>query len=146
MKYGTLTIKDRTFTVSSGTLRVDEKANPEWWVDVRTEGQPFEGERWSPRLYGEGIPLGCKRSEIRKGRTFEIPVGYDEETQEHLFTLYVFEHTDTYQNRIEIIESSASEIRISWTGLCDVHWGDEYGEGLAFECDTWLEIQNEERA
>jgi hypothetical protein len=141
MHFGTLTIKDRTFSVTFAKLKIAEGATAEWWIDIHTAGRSFDGEEWTPRLYGEGIPLGCSRDAIKKGRKFEVPVWYDEDTQEHLFTLYVFEHAGTYQNRIEVTEASASEIKIAWTGLCDVFWGDDYSDGLPFECETWLELE-----
>lgn len=73
------------------------------------------------------------------GRCFEIPQGYDEETEEYLTCLYYCEHEITDNNVIKVLERKADRFQVKIEATCtDVNYYDGSKPPTKVEIDAWF--------
>ena len=76
------------------------------------------------------------------GKCFEIPQGYDDETEEYLTCLYYCEHEATDNNVIKILGREADRFRVKIEATCiDVNYYDGSKPLTKVEIDAWFNPQ-----
>lgn len=59
------------------------------------------------------------------GQHLCVPHGYDDQSEEHIATLYYCEHDDLDENHLDVLSRDGDRFRIHWTGVCtDVNYYD----------------------
>jgi hypothetical protein len=147
---GHLFIKDLDFIIDSATLQetVDSTGLIRWnlWMDtipqeIYYDEIPF---RWAPNIRGDDVLIKAPPLAEIEGYEMEVPEAYDAETDEWLFTMYVFSHNDVFQNKIHFIQRlSNGLIRVKWHGLCNLGFSSDLGYGdnvpFAFQADFLIQ-------
>lgn len=137
-KLGTLTLRHRTFDISKSEITYYE-SDDTWAVEIETFGQVFDGECWEPRLYHQGLRLpartldelsGCKTAWAKHEDGCYV--------HPELGLLYVFGHHHVYNCSITFGALSNGFIQMSWSGLCEVFWDDEFSDNVPFTCNCYL--------
>ena len=134
-------ISDLEFDIDSASIRENlSGGETRWDLTVETVEKLLFESRWSPNIRGEDVVVDAPPFDQILGKTVCVPLAYDHDTDEYLFSIYVFEHDDVFESSITFLEQKDSKFLINWKGLCHVNWDDKYGRDLPFELKAWFEI------
>ena len=76
------------------------------------------------------------------GKSFVIPHGYDEETEEWLARFYYYEHQYIDQNEIKVIKHDGDKFHVIITGISnDINYYDGSKPRTEIEIDAWFEAK-----
>jgi hypothetical protein len=135
---GTLQLHERRFQVTSAVLSRGER---HWTLDIETEAQDFDGERWAPYLYHHGLRLPLGDVHELQGQVLSWATSADDAyPHPEMGVLYVFSHHETCEARLgfgRVLGAEGDQIELVWQGVADVLWGDDaggYGQGVPFAC------------
>jgi hypothetical protein len=144
-----LFLRDRDFEIESATIEASV-GDPHWcdtynrgrakdlfWsIDVLARPRAFDGETWAPRVYFECLELPVKSWKDLAGMRKEWNDGYDDRTGEPNGCVYVFEHEEISRGSLIVGARRDARFELRWEGICNVHWDDEFGEGVPFRIET----------
>jgi len=138
----TLKIKDRAFKITLATIseKIENNGKKRWNLKIETEGEKYNDIMWAPSITGENMLVSAPELESIVGKEVEIKEAYNQEGQEYMLIMYVFEHHDTRENKIKFLSKNGNKLLVDWTGKCDIFWNDEYGENVPFSVEAELEI------
>jgi hypothetical protein len=93
------------------------------YFDVHTERTPIESlpdTRHHPQPNAEVWVL-VKDFDVSRlvGRSFEIPVSYDEEEEDHVSCLCYYDHSDFNQIVVTILGRKGNHFHVRWSGTMD---------------------------
>ncbi len=95
---------------------------------------------WAPSISADFIILENMAAPYDLlGATVQFP-DYDDERDDHLVTMYVFEHASVDENKLEFLDRDGESFRIRWKAKCAVEWDEEYGSDLDFTLDCWIKF------
>ncbi len=138
-----LQIADLAFEIEHASIEIEKDEDEcRWNVNVLTVERAVNGgveeKQWCPRLYGEYVSMPS--AELAVGTVIEVPEGYDEESDEYNFAMYVFEHEEAFGNRLQVLELIDNRVLISWQGLCHINWGAPYDRDVPFKLEAWFSV------
>jgi len=128
--FGTLFLRDREFQVNEATV---SKIGDLWNLEFGTLTEEYDGERWSPRLYHQGLTLRAVNTAQLPGtstswkRTGEASYPHPE-----LGMMYVFGHEPVYDCMVRFGSIEGERIAVEWAGLCDVFWDEQFRDNVPF--------------
>lgn len=132
--FGTLHLRNRKFLVTNA--RVTNVATL-WAIEIETLCEEFDGERWQPYLYHQGLKFPAFQVSGLQGKRTDWGDPADS-TYPHpeLGVMYVFGHEKVYNCVLSFGNIEGGEIPIFWSGQCDVLWDAEFGSAVPFilEC------------
>lgn len=131
---GTLRLRNRKFIVTDACLA---KAGTLWTIEIETLCEEFDGERWQPYLYHQGLKLDAVQApDLQRTRTAWDDPADSTYPYPQLGVMYVFGHHAVYNCELIFGSFEGGEIPIFWSGLCDVLWDTEFGSAVPFilEC------------
>ena len=139
-------ILDQEFDVKSAILKeyTDEDGDVIWNLNIETNDNisAWESDETSaPNVRCEGMLSRWGNIQALQGKTINVPEAYDTETDEYLFSLYVFEHEDVFDSNITFGEIENNTIPVKWVGKCNVNWNEKYSSNLPIEIETELRIE-----
>lgn len=146
---GQLIIKDLVFHIDSASLSEvkDKQSNRRWnlWIGTEPRELEFDGMpwRWAPNIRGDEVRIQAPELSSILGSKLYFPNAYDRQSDEYLFSMYVFSHEDVYESEMVFLERSESSVRILWKGLCNLGFNSElgYGNGVPFALHANLSIE-----
>lgn len=103
-----------------------------WSVSVSAKEQEFDDYCWEPNASSEALLLP-----IKNWHELENTV---HEWQEPEGNFYVFGHENIYESRLVIGQRTGNTFKLSWKGLCDVHWDEEFSDRVPFEIECEAEF------
>jgi len=98
-----------------------------WSINVSANNQVFGSYSWAPDASHEDLLLS-----IRNWHDLENTV-YEWKKPEGCFT--VFGNENITEACIIIGKRKGNKFELSWKGLCDIHWNEEYSENVPFEIE-----------
>ncbi|MET3135566.1 hypothetical protein AAKU55_005878 [Oxalobacteraceae bacterium GrIS 1.11] len=139
-KFGTLTLGKRPFHIKRATIF---RRGQVWEVEVETECEEYDGERWEPRLYHQGLLVDAFEDAGPQGkRTSWISANDEGYPHPEAGYMYVFGHHDIRLCIVTFGIQAGRSIELKWSGQCDVFWDDEFSKDVPFDC-TCTAIVNE---
>ena len=143
---GTFRLRDLEFEIDSASIEEDlSESKPRWTLYIGTKERSLFDFRWAPNIRGEDVLVDAPPFSEIVGSTVKVPLAYDHDTDEYLFSMYVFQHDDVFDSSITFLERKDGKFLIHWKGLCHVNWGEEYRRDVPFEFKTWFDIDNSEQ-
>lgn len=138
----TLKIKNLEFAITSASISEakDHDGNTRWSISVKTGKKKIDGHIWQPSIQGENMLVNAPSLAKIIGKEIYIKDAYNHKTDEYLLSLYIFEHEDIWDSRIQFISREMDTLKVQWTGRCNIHWNEEYSENIPFQIDANLEI------
>jgi hypothetical protein len=129
---GRIFLRDRVFRVKRADLT---RHGDLWHIEIETEFEEFDGERWAPYLYHQGLRMSALTVADLKGQVTSWRLQTDS-TYPHpeVGTMYVFGHHDVRHSTLTFGRYEAGRIELNWEGLCDVFWEGEFSEDVPFRC------------
>jgi len=134
-------IADIEFIVEEAVLDAyidDDEMVMVWGLEVSGAAVEKEFERWKPRAKIECIrstnPGELGHWTELAGTSKKWAPKYNDDEQE-IGLLYVFSHEPIYNSSIQLL-ADPKGLAVKWTGVCDIHWNEKYGQGLEFLIDT----------
>lgn len=91
----------------------------------------------TPRLYAERDPIPLANKDDLTGTTLILPDAWNSEYNEPYFTLYVFEHGDLFNTKLQFIEKQGNAYRIHLSARIPA--GSVYGSETRLDLQTWME-------
>ena len=136
---GTLALRDRTFGVKKAEVVLREGL---WRVVIETESEEIDDEDWSPHLYHQGLRLSAKTVAELPGESASWAASSGSEyPHPELGFMYVFGHHPVRDSLLTFRRLDAGQIELTWEGLCDVFWDDEFSEDVPFLCECSAEAR-----
>ena len=137
---GPLTLGTRHFNIRRAIIARREHL---WEIEVETESEEFDGERWEPRLYHQGLLASAFEDVGLEGkRTSWITTNDEGYLHPEGGYMCVFGHHDVMSCIVTFGNQSAGHLELKWPGKCDVFWDDEFSEDIPFDC-TCMAIVND---
>jgi hypothetical protein len=141
---GTLQLHERRFRVTSAVLSRVERS---WTLDIETEAQDFDGERWAPYLYHHGLRLPVGDLHELQGLVLSWGTSADDAyPHPEMGVLYVFSHHETCEARLSFGRVQGDSVELAWEGVADVLWGDKlggYGQCVPLACHCVARIDRD---
>ena len=129
---GHITLRDRVFKVKQASVKHREDL---WSIEIETHAEEFDGERWAPCLYHQGLRLHAHVAAELPGESTSWGKPGDADYPHPEFgVMYVFGHEVVRHCKLTFGPLVASEIEVTWEGECDVFWEGEYFEDVPFRC------------
>jgi hypothetical protein len=149
MEVGILTLNrfngQEQFSISKATIfQYEEDGVFELNLEIETNEKPIKTLPDTKELNAQPnaefiVHLDVFSWENLVGKSFSIPQGYDEESEEYLTRIYYCEHQETDDNVIEIKEQQANQFRVVITATCvDVNYYDDSKPRTKIEIDAWF--------
>jgi hypothetical protein len=127
---GTLTFHhpdgDEVFALQSATLKtIRHPGEVELFLYVRGAGQ-VGGRR---QLTNAEVSVFLPEFDpaTLAGRRFEVPRSYADEREDHVSSVYYFEHNDLNRNVVEVVGREGGGYRVRWSGVM----GDDGDEAVS---------------
>ncbi|WP_143451547.1 hypothetical protein [Janthinobacterium sp. 13] len=137
---GTLILGTRPFNVRRAVISRREHL---WEIEVETESEEFDGERWEPRLYHQGLLASAFENVGLEGkRTSWIATNDKGYPHPEGGYMCVLGHHDVRSCIVTFGNQSGGHLELKWSGKCDVFWNDEFSEDIPFDC-TCMAIVND---
>lgn len=137
---GTLTLGVRPFHVKSAMIF---RRGHLWEVEVETESEEYDGERWEPRLYYQGLLVDAFEDAGPHGRlTSWVSTSDEGYPHPEAGYMYVFGHHGLRSCTVTFGIQAGRFIELKWSGKCDVFWDDEFSKDVPFDC-TCTALVNE---
>jgi hypothetical protein len=146
----TFTIRDLPFEIAEAGIRCTigdphwletygggGDVQPVWALDCQAVRKRVLGYDWAPHAYQENLYLPIRDWRQLAGQTVRWSQAWDDEHDEANGGFYVFEHEDIPDGVLRFIEWRDLDIRLDWSGHCDIHFDDDYDEGVPFRIDAW---------
>ena len=149
MSCGTLSL-DRfngreQYAVSKATIEVYEENNGyRVDFDVETEETPLKTLPDTEELPARPeanffVKMPSFSWDTLVGSRYEMPCGYDEETEEYLTHFYYCEHEETDDNVIQVMEADGGRYHVTITATCtDVNYYDGSKPRTKITIDAWF--------
>ena len=126
-------LRNRRFDVAVANLRY---SGGTWTLEIEAKPQEFDDELWTPRLYHQGVTMNARTAEELQGMSTSWKHKTDASyAHPELGLLYVFGHHDVYDATLSFGCLHAGLIEVSWIGLCDVFWDDDYMTRVPFRSE-----------
>jgi hypothetical protein len=104
-------------------------------VEIETHQEKFDGELCAPYLYHQGLRIAARNATELQPRTASWQTSSTADyIHPELGIMYVFGHHDVHNCALTFGKYDAGRIELSWVGLCDVFWNEEFGNNVPFEC------------
>jgi hypothetical protein len=148
VKTNTLRLGKHTFPVTHATFfRLSQPGDerPSWEFEIRT-GPPLGVDAKSDdfylyphgvRLYSEGDPVPLPDTDDLTGVELYLKPPFDPKYNDPYFTLYVHEHGDVSEVRLQFVKRRGVSYRLKLTGLAN----NIEEKPLPLEVDTWIKWQ-----
>ncbi len=127
---GYITLRDRTFAVNAARLSYQHGG---WCIEIETESEEFDGERWAPSLYHQGLKLDVIDPAKLVGITTAWRDSADSPHPE-IGAMHVFGHHEVRDTAITFGAYSAGQIELTWNGTCDIFWASPFSVDVPFTC------------
>jgi len=138
-----LTLRDRAFQIEQATLSA-QMQDPYWcdkwnggvsWqpllsLELQAAEVEYDGEIWSPVLSHDWLPFPSRDWRALANREVKWPEAAVTGPQDG--DMYVFGHHDVYEDELVFGDRRGLEVDVSWHGLCDIFWDEEFGERVPF--------------
>lgn len=137
-------IKDRRFpTISASITGSFINNNLHCSIEADFEGRVFDDETWSPGLIHNGLVLPVASWEELQGLKVEWMDSSDKDYHHpEIGILYVFGHEETKSNMLSFGSIKGGRIQVTWEGVNDICWDDDYGDDVPFFFDSEIEFRN----
>ncbi|MEW7280263.1 hypothetical protein ABW636_16855 [Aquimarina sp. 2201CG1-2-11] len=96
-----------------------------WWIDIYSDVKEIEDIDWGVQLYCEDLRLELKHWRDLGTVKIEFEDCWDEEIDDNIAGIYVFEHEDVKNTTIEMKAIKDNFFQIEWKGIGLVS-GEEY--------------------
>lgn len=128
-----LVIKDLEFDIDNAQMRIStNEYGSKLFLEVNTISKEVFGETWKPYLYvNNGISISTNKYEELVGSTFLYD--YEKDSSE-TWCMYLFEHEDIVNGKIEIISKEENTLTIKWSGEANIYYNSVYDTNVPFEC------------
>jgi hypothetical protein len=107
-----------------------------WSINISMKERDVDGEIWCPRLYHDSFRLAVRRWFDVSEQPLVWDAAFNSTTGEPNGGLYVFEHGDIPQATLRFLERNGRNLKVDWTGKCNVFWDERYGENIPFTVET----------
>lgn len=135
---GMLHLRNRKFLVTKAFLA---RTGSLWAIEIETLSEDFDGERWQPYLYHQGLRLDALQASDLQGKRTAWNNSADlNHPHPELGVMYVFGHEPVYNCALSFGSIEDDEISVIWSGLCDVQWDTEFGSGVPFSVECKAKI------
>jgi hypothetical protein len=129
---GTLTLGTRLFYVKRATV---SRQGQIWAVEIETECEEYDSERWEPLLYHQGLLIDAFEDAGPQGiRTSWASASDEGYPHPEAGYMYVFGHHDIRSSIMTFGTQTGRTIELRWSGQCDVFWDDEFSKDVPFDC------------
>ena len=137
---GTLILGTRCFNVKRAII---SRRADLWEIEVETEDEEYDGERWAPSLYHQGL-LASVFEDAGPGAKRTSWIATNDEAYPHPEGgyMFVFGHHDVRSCIVTFGTQSGGHLELKWSGKCDVFWDDEFSKDVPFDC-TCMAIVND---
>ena len=109
---------------------------PVWALSCQASEKRVRGYDWAPHAYQENLYLPIRDWRALAGQTVSWSEPRDDDDEPN-GGFYVFEHEDIPDGVLRFLEWDHDRIRFEWTGHCDIHFDDDYDEGVPFRIEAW---------
>lgn len=141
-----LTIRDRAFPIERVTLGAEMQdpcghkntwiggfvPKPMLFLELEAAWLDYDGEIWSPILTYDWLPFPSRDWRALANREIRWTEVIDSETGMRNGNMYVFGHHDIYESELVFGDRDGLDFDVSWHGLCDIFWDDDFGERVPF--------------
>lgn len=140
-----LTLRDRTFPIEQAILGAEMQCphwankwngglvpKPSFWLDLQAAAVDYDDETWSPHLTYDLVPYPSRDWRALANRKIAWTEVTDPATGERNGNMYVFGHHDIYEAELAFGDLDGLDLEVSWHGLCDIFWDDEFSDRVPF--------------
>ncbi|MFY7671262.1 hypothetical protein ACOSP6_09290 [Tenacibaculum sp. MEBiC06402] len=138
-----LKLKNRVFDISKAYIQGEFKdGDLHCYIEIETVDKMIDEELWEPCLRHQGfIFKNVSTWPDLKNRVISWKDSNDVSYKHpEIGLLYVFSHTETKNNSLEFSDVTNDTIEISWKGVADVYWDEDFDTDVPFEVQTKLSI------
>ncbi|MDH6194103.1 hypothetical protein M2272_000724 [Mycobacterium frederiksbergense] len=95
-------------------------------------GVNYDDEIWSPIISHDWLPFPFRDWRALANRETTWTEVIDAQTGERDGNMCVFGHHDIHEAELEFGDRNDLDFDVSWHGLCDIFWDDDFGQRVPF--------------
>ena len=121
-------VGDFNFEIDPSETYIEEATEDyftHWNIKISAQKGVFDWYECAPDIRGDKVIVaeqclkGCDKKTIKLNKAFYC------RNEDLPFSLYLSSHSDVHDSQITFEEVTEESVRIKWTGLVDLHWGDQ---------------------
>jgi hypothetical protein len=148
----TIELKDVRFEVERaqvhGWLYDDASGEICWMIEVAGSAIRFGDEEYSqdlrPRFYDEAMPLRLDDWRQLEGSGYVFDLAGDDDEGDSQPILYLCSHLSLPRSRIDFGARRGHHFALSWQGLAEANWSEDYGRDMPFRIELEIEFAHQE--